>query len=132
MKATLEKLLADAKPERNAGTNEYSNFNELFDWYGNQYGATMENYSQYLGKYSARSVPDLIGRWETIPHLIGMVHRLANDGYEPFKLLGLTADEERQFQIICVKIREAIGNGGTAQRTTQTRQLYDQVKRLGI
>lgn len=132
MKATLEKLLADVKPEKADGTRDYTNFNELVEWYGKQFKAAPKNHSEWFDKFSNRPASEMASRWETIVYLIGIVHRMSNDGYEPFKLLGLTPDEERQFNSICVKIRETIGRNIKPARTTQTKQLYDQIRRLGF
>lgn len=129
MKNTLEICLAEAKPEQKSA--EYSTLPELLEYYLTRQVDVNSNLRN-MQKINEKWTPaQYVANWEYIPYFIGILYRMSNDGYEPFKFMGLTSEEESQFRELCLKIRQS-AQGTTPTRSTITKQLYDQIKQLGF
>lgn len=128
-KKTLEAELLGVQP-----TPQRPSFDATYNTYWTQHeklGASVRKLMTMNG------VPDLKrmhGDWESLPFMIGSFHRMITDHHHPLVDLGMTRQQEADFQDMCVAIRAAVTThvaGGTA-RTTPTKALYDQVKSLGF
>jgi len=74
----------------------------------------------------------LMGSWDSIPYVIGMIHRIHVDGYDPLTKLGMSLEDGRRFHELCNEIRtrvadQAITTGQGQERTTITKQIYDSI-----
>ena len=79
---------------------------------------------------TADKIVNCVGSWDTIPYVLGAIHRIQEDGGQPLVKLGLTIEQERDFRALCRAIREKLNNkaivsGQPEQRTTLTKQIYD-------
>ena len=79
---------------------------------------------------TADKLVNLMQSWDSIPHVVGLVHRMIEEGLNPLVKLGMERSQQDQFNTLCRAIREklvsrSVVSGQTEQRTTLTKQIHD-------
>lgn len=132
-KITLEKVLALTKPEPEQAATD---FKSLFHTYTTGNGCVQKSINRMVsvntaGYKPAEFIRQLMGSWDSIPFMMGLCHRMAADGYDPFPKLGYSREESDNISSVLAELQSRLSNveriNGTTRKTI-TQQIHDNIK----